>query len=76
MRAAVTNADGRYSIVDLRPGIVGDPRLRAERAARDAIRRFNQIFETACYEGNYALIGILAGVRAIEKEQAAKQKSR
>ena len=36
----------------------------------------NQIFETACYEGNYALIGILAGVRAIEKEQAAKQKSR
>lgn len=36
----------------------------------------NQIFETACYEGNYALIGILAGIRAIEKEQAAKQKSR
>jgi hypothetical protein len=36
----------------------------------------NQIFETACYEGNYALLGILAGFRAIEKEKAAKQKSR
>ena len=36
----------------------------------------NKIFETACYEGNYALLGILAGIRAVEKEKAAKQKSR
>src|SRR5262245_20532764 len=37
----------------------------------------NQIFETACYEGNYALIGILAGIRALEKEPGgAKQKTR
>jgi hypothetical protein len=36
----------------------------------------NLIFETPCYEGNYALIGILAGIRAIEKEQGTKPKSR
>jgi len=36
----------------------------------------NQIFETACYEGNYALIGILTGFRVIEKQKAANQKSR
>ena len=36
----------------------------------------NQIYEAACHEGNYALLGILAGIRAGEKEHAAKQKSR
>ena len=27
----------------------------------------NQIFESACHEGNYGLMGILAGARALEK---------
>ena len=27
----------------------------------------NQIFESACHEGNYGLTGILAGARALEK---------
>jgi hypothetical protein len=33
----------------------------------------NQIYETPCHEGNYALTGILAGARAYDKEQAAKE---
>ena len=36
----------------------------------------NQIYDTPCYEGNYALPGILAGVRAAEKEKAARPKKR
>jgi len=36
----------------------------------------NRIYEAACHEGNYALLGILAGIRAVEKEHPAKQKSR
>ena len=36
----------------------------------------NQIFETACYEGNYAMTGILAGARALEKAPRRDQKSR
>jgi hypothetical protein len=34
----------------------------------------NQIYETACHEGNYSLTGILAGARLREKEAAAKKK--
>jgi hypothetical protein len=34
----------------------------------------NQIFESACHEGNYGMIGILAGARALEKERAATKK--
>jgi hypothetical protein len=31
----------------------------------------NQVFESACHEGNYAMIGILAGARALEQKKAA-----
>ena len=34
----------------------------------------NQIFESACHEGNYGLTGILGGARAKDKEEAAKKK--
>ena len=36
----------------------------------------NQIFELACYEGNYALTSMLAGARALEREQRAGGRSR
>jgi hypothetical protein len=32
------------------------------------------LFEYACHEGNYAMVDILAGARAKEKEDAAKKK--
>lgn len=33
----------------------------------------NQIFESACHEGNYAMTGILAGARARDKAETAKR---
>jgi hypothetical protein len=36
----------------------------------------NQIYESACHEGNYALTSILAGARAQEKAAGAKRTSR
>lgn len=34
----------------------------------------NQIFESACHEGNYGLTGILAGARARDREEAGKKR--
>ena len=34
----------------------------------------NQIFESACHEGNHGLTGILAGARALERETARRSK--
>lgn len=34
----------------------------------------NQIFESACHEGNYSLTGILAGARAKERAEAGKKR--
>lgn len=34
----------------------------------------NRIFESACHEGNYALTGILAGARKLEREKAGGPK--
>ena len=34
----------------------------------------NLIFESACYEGNYALTSMLAGARKLEREQRSKRK--
>jgi hypothetical protein len=32
------------------------------------------LYEYACHEGNFAMVGVLAGARAQEREEAAKQK--
>jgi hypothetical protein len=37
-----------------------------------ADEKANQIFESACHEGNYGLTGILAGARAKDKEDTAE----
>jgi hypothetical protein len=34
----------------------------------------NQIYESACNEGNYSMVSILAGARELEKEQVSKRK--
>jgi hypothetical protein len=31
----------------------------------------NQVFESSCHEGNYAMVAIPAGARALEREKAA-----
>ncbi len=33
--------------------------------------RKNEVYESACHEGNYAMVGILAGARALEREKAS-----
>ncbi|PYR34866.1 MAG: hypothetical protein DMF89_24500 [Acidobacteria bacterium] len=40
-----------------------------------ADEKANKIFESACHEGNYALTGILAGARRLEKEKAVGKSS-
>jgi hypothetical protein len=36
----------------------------------------NQIYESACHEGNISMTGILGGARALEKEAAAKARAK
>jgi hypothetical protein len=36
-----------------------------------ADEKLNQIYESSCYEGNYAMTSILAGARALEREKPA-----
>ncbi len=45
---------------------------RPWRAEMSLNRLEQQIFEYACHEGNYAMVGILSGVRAIETKAAAR----
>src|SRR6185295_10465145 len=35
----------------------------------------NQIYESSCHEGNYALTSILAGARALEREKGGRRPS-
>jgi hypothetical protein len=46
-----------------RPWTIEIPLTKADEKA-------NQIYESACHEGNYAMTSILAGARALEKEAA------
>ena len=44
-------------------------RVDVEFILMNADERKNQIFESACDEGNYALTSMLAGARALEREE-------
>jgi hypothetical protein len=52
-----------------RPWTIEIPLTKADEKA-------NQIYESSCYEGNYAMTSILAGARALEKEQARTRAAR
>src|SRR5262245_20045507 len=52
-----------------RPWTIELPLTKADEKA-------NQIYESSCHEGNYAMIGILAGARALEKEKRGVSRSR
>jgi hypothetical protein len=49
-----------------RPWTIEIPLTKADEKA-------NQIYESACYEGNYSMTAILAGARAQEKELALER---
>jgi hypothetical protein len=36
----------------------------------------NQVFESSCHEGNYAMVSILGGARALDREKAAAAKAK
>jgi hypothetical protein len=68
------NADDlQYRITIDKPDTFARP-FTFETILMKADETANQIYESACYEGNYALTSMLAGQRALDKEQRAAAK--
>lgn len=63
--------DLKYQITIDKPSMYARP-WTMEMILMKADEKKNQIFESACYEGNYALTGMLAGARALEREKGAR----
>jgi hypothetical protein len=63
--------DLTYRITIDKPSMYGRP-WTMEMVLMKAGEKENQIFESACYEGNYALTSMLAGARALEREKGAR----
>lgn len=61
------NDDLKYQITVDKPNLYQRP-WTMEVILMKADEKKNQIFESACYEGNYSLTGMLAGARLAEKE--------
>ena len=62
--------DLQYSITIDKPSMYATPWTFQMTLMRQSEQE-NKIYESACYEGNYALTGMLAGQRALDREQAA-----
>jgi hypothetical protein len=67
----LSNDDLRYQITVDKPNLYERP-YTIELILMRADEKKNQIFESACYEGNYALTSMLAGERLAEKERRAR----
>lgn len=67
--------DLKYQITIDKPSMYSR-RWTMEMVLMRADEKKNQIFESACYEGNYALTSILAGARVLERERRGGGKSR
>ncbi len=65
--------DLTYQITIDKPSMYARP-WTMEMILMKADEKKNQIFESACYEGNYALTGMLAGARALEREKGARRR--
>jgi hypothetical protein len=64
------NDDLKYQITVDKPNLYERPWTMELILMREDEKK-NQIYESACYEGNYALTGMLAGARLAEKEARA-----
>jgi len=60
--------DLQYQITIDKPNMYTRP-WTMELVLMKADEKKNQIFESACHEGNYALTGMLGGARALEREK-------
>jgi hypothetical protein len=69
-----SSEDLRYQITIDKPNMFSRP-WTMEMILMKADEKKNQIFESACYEGNYALTSMLAGARALEREKRAGARS-
>jgi hypothetical protein len=70
-----TSADDlKYQVTVDKPNMYARPWTMEIILTREDGRK-NQIYESACYEGNYALTAMLAGARAEERAAASKSRS-
>ena len=65
--------DLRYQVTIDKPNLYGRP-FTFETILMLADPKANQIYESQCYEGNYALTAMLAGQRSLDREKAAGKK--
>jgi hypothetical protein len=70
----LNNDDLQYQITIDKPTTFARP-FTFETILMRADEKANQIYESACYEGNYALTSMLAGQRALDKEKTAAAKA-
>jgi len=67
----ISAEDLKYQITIDKPNMYSRP-WTMELILMRADEKKNQIFESACYEGNYALTSMLAGARALEHEKRTR----
>lgn len=70
----LNNEDLQYQLTIDKPNLYARP-WTFEMILMRGDEKENKIFESACYEGNYALTSMLAGQRALDKEKAATGKA-
>ncbi len=68
--ARISPDDLRYQITIDKPNMYARP-WTFETILMRADEKKNEIYESACHEGNYALTSMLAGQRAVDREKAA-----
>ena len=81
VRNAVTDGEGLFKIVDLRPGtyavtftLPGFSVVKRDGIDLPSRKMTGVMYEYACHEGNYAMTHALLGSRVKEAEEAAKKK--
>ena len=68
--ARISRDDLRYQITIDKPKMYARP-WTFETILMRADEKTNEIYESACHEGNYALTSMLAGQRVKDREKAA-----
>lgn len=71
----LNDSDLQYQLTIDKPSLYTAP-FTIEYIYRRADEQANKIYESQCYEGNYALTAMLAGERALEREASEAAKKR
>jgi hypothetical protein len=70
----LNDSDLQYQLTINKPNVYSRP-FTMEYIYLRADEKANKIYESQCYEGNYALTAMLAGQRALDREKAAAAKA-